>query len=215
MDLTSTHRETYDSLAEEYEARVPALRTVYEETVSYFAPHLKKGGRVLDVGCGVGLAIEVLTKRGFVAMGIELSSKMAEFAKRRNPEAEIIIGDFLTEDFAEPFDGIIALALVHLFPKDEAMQILRKMHDLLAPGGTLYIGTTESVESTEGWEVKEDYSGKHRRFRKHWTEEEFRRALEEAGFEVLELHRITDPFGKKWMDFVAQKPVGNSFPPIL
>ena len=139
--------------------------------------------------------------------GIELSPKMAEFAKRRNPNPKIIVGDFLTEDFAEPFDGIIALALIHLFPKEEAMKVLRKMHDMLVPGGTLYIGTTESAESSEGWEVKEDYSGKHRRFRKHWTEAEFRRALEEAGFEVLKLHRITDPFGKKWMDFVAQKPV--------
>lgn len=205
MDYTAIHKDTYDALAEEYESRVPALRPVFEEAISYFAPHLKKGERVLDVGCGVGLSVKILSERGFSATGIELSPKMAEFAKRRNPEAEIIVGDFLTKDFAEPFDGIIALALIHLFPKDEAMQVLRKTHDLLAPGGTLYIGTTESAESTEGWEVKEDYSGKHKRFRKHWTEEEFRRALQEAGFAVIELHRIKDPFGKNWMDFVAKK----------
>lgn len=209
MDLTGAHRETYDALAEEYEARVSTLRPVYEETISYFAPHLKKGGRVLDVGCGVGLAIEVLTERGFSAIGVELSPKMAELARRRNPEAEIIVGDFLTYSFAEPFDGIIALALIHLFLKEEAMKVLRGMNDLLVLGGILYIGTTESVESSEGWEVKADYSGERQRFRKYWMEEELRLALEETGFEVLKLHRIADPFGKKWLDFVAQKPVGN------
>ena len=63
MDYNAIHQETYDLLAEEYEARVPALRPVFEEAISYFAPHLKKGERVLDVGCGAGLAVQILDVR--------------------------------------------------------------------------------------------------------------------------------------------------------
>jgi SAM-dependent methyltransferase len=211
VDYTQTNKETYDALAEEYESRVEALRSVYEEVADHFSVHLSNGGRMLEVGCGVGLAVEVLEKRGFSLAGIDISPRMAEFAKKRNPRAEIIVGDFITHKFGRSFDGMIALAFIHLFPKADSMKMLAKMFDILVPGGVLYIGTTEDKESREGWEVKEDYSGKYKRFRKHWTEGELRQALGETGFKFLELIRIRDPFDKDWMDFIVQKPNKQDF----
>lgn len=205
MDYLTVHRATYNAVAEEYESRVESLTPVTEKAVSYFSSHLPKGGDVLDVGCGVGLAVKLLTRRGFSVTGVELSPKMAEYAKRRNPNSNILIGDFLTIDFDKSFDGIITLALIHLFPKEDAGKVLCRMWELLQPDGILYIGTTESSESKEGWEVKKDYSGKHKRFRRQWTEEELHNDLRKAGFDILEIYKLADPFGKVWVDFTAKK----------
>jgi len=205
MDYSKIHKDTYDALADEYEERVDTLLPVTQEAISYFSSHVASGGNVLEVGCGVGLAVKLLAEQGFAVTGIELAPKMADYAKKRNPHAAIVVGDFLTTDFHTTFDGIFAFAFIHLFPKADAVRILDKMYSILRASGALYIGTTESSESTEGWETKEDYSGTHKRFRKHWTEVEFRDALECSGFGNIVLHKIPDPFGKVWMDFTAKK----------
>jgi len=192
-------------LAEEYEGRVEALQTVTKEAVVLLSRHIQAGGRVLDAGCGVGLSVKLLGEKGYVVTGIDISPKMAEYARARNPEADIIVGDFLEVHFDQKFDGIFAFAFIHLFPKQDAERVLQKMHDILALGGVLYIGTTESRESKEGWEEKKDYIKGERRFRKQWTEKEFEDALRDAGFQKLEVHKIRDPYGKTWMDFIMRK----------
>jgi ubiquinone/menaquinone biosynthesis C-methylase UbiE len=116
------------------------------------------------------------------------------------------VGNFLKLDFKKQFDGVFAFAFIHLFPKKDAVRVLEKIHRILKPGGMLYVGTTESKESKEGWEVKADYQGEHKRFRKRWIEEEFDTFLKGGGFQKIAVHKITDPSGKLWMDFIVQKP---------
>jgi SAM-dependent methyltransferase len=205
IDITKSHRNIYDALAEEYEERADSLKEVNDLAVSFFVPYIKKGKRILDIGCGVGIAMKCLSDRGFSVTGIELSSKMARFARKRNPHSSIIEGDFLKYDFEDKFDGAILLAFIHLFPKRKAYEVLSKLRDILEDGGVVLIGTTESLKSREGWECKSDFSNKQRRFRKHWTETEFRKLLTESGFKTLELNKILDPFGKHWMDFIVQR----------
>ncbi len=204
-DYTQAHRKAYDAVADEYEERVESLREITNVCVNILRPHVPANGRVLDVGCGVGLMVNILQANGFESEGIDLSPRMVAFSRRRNPKATIYEGDFLHIDFPHAYAALTALAFIHLFPAPEAQQILHKMHDILEPQGVLYIGTTKSENSSEGWEEKHDYQGVVRRFRKHWTDTEFRTALEQAGFEILDYHELTDPFGKTWMDVVARK----------
>lgn len=205
VDYLSAHKKAYDAVAEEYEARVENLRAVTKTCVEFLKPHLPLGGKVLDVGCGVGLMVNLLDREGYAAEGIELSPNMVKFSRARNPSCPIYEGDFLNYEFPHLYFGITALAFIHLFPKEAAQRVLQKMYDLLEPNGILYIGTTKSKESSEGWEEKHDYQNEARRFRKHWTEEEFRAVLTEAGFEILCCNIIPDPFGKVWMDMIARK----------
>lgn len=199
-----SHKKVYDGLAGEYEKRVDSLLDVTENAMNYFSSYIKPGDLILDIGCGVGIAISLLTKRGFKVTGIEMSPKMVEFARKRNPEAKIIIGDFLKMKFDKKFDAVLVFAFIHLFPKSEIPVILAKIKSILKPGGVALISSTESSESKEGMYLKEDFDKKYKRFRKFWIEQELRESLEQAGFKELALKKFTDPFNKTWMDFVVQ-----------
>lgn len=201
----AAHRDAYDAVADEYVARTERLRPVTQACVDLLAPRLPANGRVLDVGCGAGLMVQLLRAAGFDAEGIDLAPRMAAASRVLNPTATIHVGDVLSYPFTGAYAGLTALAFIHLFPKADALDALRTMRGLLEQDGLLYIGTTKASRSSEGWEDKADYASSARRYRKHWTETEFLQALKETGFTVLDLHLLTDPFGKTWMDVIARK----------
>lgn len=212
MNLRLIHKKTYDALSAEYESRVESLRSVTQDSISYFGPYIKPCGKILDVGCGVGLALDVLGKKGFRTSGMEISSKMAGYARKRNPGADIRIGDFVVTKFNEKFDGILLFAFIHLFPKKQIPEMFRKIRSLLELDGVVLISSTEALKSKEGWYIKDDFKKKEKRFRKFWTEQELRESIQKAGFRVLNLKKFKDPFGKIWMDFIAQKQVFTKKP---
>lgn len=205
MKNTVLNKKVYDELADEYERRANSLLPVTEEAMNYFSSYIKPNGSILDVGCGVGIAMSVLAKKSFKVIGLEISPRMAEFARKRNPGAKVIVGDFAEMKFNEKYDAILAFAFIHLFSKSEIPTIFKKIKSMLKPGGIALISSTESLESKEGMYIKEDFGKKYKRFRKFWTEQELRESLTQAGFKELALKKFIDPFGKAWMDFVVQK----------
>jgi cyclopropane fatty-acyl-phospholipid synthase-like methyltransferase len=203
MNYSILNKDTYDILADEYESRADSLMPVTNEAMSYFSSHVKPFGKILDVGCAVGIAMSVLERRGFQVSGIEISPSMAKYAKKRNPNSRVIVSDFLNTEFNEKFDGVLAFAFIHLFPKTEVMQIFKKIKLILNPGGVALLSSTESIESKEGWYVKDDFTKKKKRFRKFWTEKELEESLVNAGFRKVALKKFNDPYGKIWMDFIV------------
>lgn len=204
MNYSELNKSAYDALADEYEERVASLLPVTNAAMDYFTPHVKTGGKILDIGCAVGVAMSVLAQRDFVVSGIEISPHMAKHAKRRNPASKIVVGDFLQTQFNEKFDGVLAFAFIHLFPKTEVIKIFRKIISILAPNGVALLSSTESPESKEGWYEKDDFHKKEKRFRKFWTEKELEESFLEAGFEKVVLKKFPDPYGKIWMDFIVR-----------
>ncbi len=204
-EFLSEHEKTYDALAEQYEDRVATLLPVTQHAVDWMSEHVPKNGFILELGCGVGLAASLFFEKQFSVTGIDLSLQMLAYAKKRAPGVAFIQGDFLTTDFNAPFDGVFAFAFIHLFPKEIAQRILEKIYSILKTEGILYIGTTQSSQSKEGWETKVDYATQQKRYRKHWTREEFMDALTQAQFTIVDQKDYADPFGKVWMDVIAKK----------
>jgi SAM-dependent methyltransferase len=204
-EISRYHQVVYDGLAEQYEGRVEALRPLSLAGCNSLKSYLP-GKRILDIGCGVGLTIENLITFGLSPVGIDVSPRMLDYARQRCPADSVILGDFLDWKFNELFDGVIAFAFIHLFPKTIALQCLAKIRDVLRPAGAAFINTTLSDVSVEGFVPKIDYIGSPVRFRKFWTREEFAEALDQSGFRIVEIEIVDDPFGKRWMDAVVTRP---------
>ena len=81
----------FDSYAEKYDSWFLDNRNVLESEVALVAYFLRKGEKILSVGCGSGLFEQILkTEYGIVITdGIEPSTDMASIATARGMEVEI------------------------------------------------------------------------------------------------------------------------------
>ena len=111
------------------------------------------GDRVLEVGCGHGVAVSLVCERleGGRITAIDRSPRMIGMARRRNAEhvgagrAVLEATAFEDADFGEArFDKVLAVH-VALFWRSPA-QALGKVARVLAPGGALYL-----ANQAPGW----------------------------------------------------------------
>ena len=92
------------------------------------------GDRFLDLGCGLGAAVERAATTGADVAGIDPSPAMVDQARRRVPRATFAIGS--AEDIPFPDDAftvVIAVATYHHWAEPAAG--LAEVRRVLAPGG--------------------------------------------------------------------------------
>lgn len=101
---------------------------------------LKKGDKVLDIGCGEGDTLSHLAEQfGIEGEGIEMNLAKISVAKERHPDLNIKFGDgeFLEDYMSYTFDGVMmecVLSLINI--PDEA---LHEAYCVLKKGGRLVI----------------------------------------------------------------------------
>ena len=131
--------------------------------------------RVLDVGCGAGRVLQMLTEYGQV-YGTDLSSLALEFCRKRGfngvCQADIIEGLPFP---VETFDLITALDVVEHLQDDAAG--LRNLWQALKPGGLLIVSVPAYQFMFSYWD---EMLGHHRRY----TRRNLLPRLEQAGFVV-------------------------------
>ena len=103
-----------------------------------FASYVKKGGRIIDLGCGSGRDSKAFIGMGFDVVSIDGSSEICNLAKAyigRN----VICSTFQNFETQGSYDGIWACAsLLHL-PIDELKNVLKKFTKSLNDGGVFYL----------------------------------------------------------------------------
>jgi len=99
---------------------------------------LNPGDRVLDLGCGAGVFSEILIKRGYRCIGIDLCRKQLSYAKSNGHGAIFVNGDAEALPIAgNTVDGILLVGLIHHLPDPslcikEIARILKKGGSFLA-----------------------------------------------------------------------------------
>jgi SAM-dependent methyltransferase len=151
---------TYDSIAEEYAKRIYdelAHKPLDRELLARFAAHVEKSGTVCDLGCGPGHVAAYLAHCGVQVIGIDLSARMVEIARKLNPSIQFTQGDMLrlqVEDGA--WAGIAAMYSIIHFPPQELPAVFREMHRALGPEGWLLLGFhrgEEVIHLDEWWGI--------------------------------------------------------------
>lgn len=205
--LAQLHIETYNTLAHEYEARVETYKAVTTKALQPFIQALPGQARVLDIGCAVGYVVEILQGFNIKAEGIDISPNMIAYARKRLPNTKFVVGDFLAQNPPyQNLDGVILYAFIHLFPKTIVNECMKVVINSLKPDGYIFIGTTKSQTSSEGFEFKKDYENSNlQRFRKHWTNQEIETMFQAHNLKIIHYEDNIDEFGKVWMDYVLQK----------
>jgi SAM-dependent methyltransferase len=130
--------------------------------------------RILDVGCGTGANLLMLSQYGD-AEGVDVSEDALAFCRERGLEkVKLGAAEKLPYDDGT-FDLVTALDVIEHLDNDLAG--LREMRRVLRPGGRvlLFVPTFMFL-----WGLQDDVSNHRRRYRLP----ELRRVLEQAGFEI-------------------------------
>jgi SAM-dependent methyltransferase len=149
------------------------LESFLQSIVKSFETDVKEPVRILDVGCGTGANLEMLSQFGD-SEGVDVSDEAIEFCKAKGLRVRKGLAEQLPFE-NESFDLVTALDVVeHL---DDDVAGLKEMHRILKPGGKSLIFVPAFMWL---WGVQDDISNHRIRYKKNQIVER----LQEAGFEI-------------------------------
>lgn len=149
------------SVGRDYEGYAAKMRqhvragTDLEVDVRFIDMMSKRCGQVLDIGCGIGNAVNGLRARGHAAYGIDPTSEILDVARdlydpswfRRMAAVDITTENLALNGLPETYDVVLMSGNVAAFLSPNDLQ--RTFHQvaaLLEPGGIFVIGTTTAIQ---------------------------------------------------------------------
>lgn len=105
---------------------------------------VRKGNRILDLGCGWGRVLKPVMDRGGDAIGLDISLKMLQAARKHlskhNHTAVLLRGDATRLPFADAsFDMVYSLLVLQHLSKENGREVFSEVHRILREGGEAYI----------------------------------------------------------------------------
>lgn len=155
------------------------------------------GVEVLDVACGLGTWLQLLSDRGARVSGIDISERAIEACRRRFPEGEFRVGVAESLPFADGRFGLVSCmgSLEHFLDKPAA---LREMVRVAAPGARFLILVPNAgfltrrlglYGGTQQTRVREDV----------YPLPEWQRLFESAGLRIEARWRDLHPLDAGWI----------------
>lgn len=140
-DAACITRSAYDRNAQAYADTFRDYAVYRRELTRFRACLLEPGARVLDIGCGPGLAGQWLRQAdsSIRLAGVDLSKSMVCLARQNLPDALFVVGDIRKLPIRGLFDAVIAsFCIVHLTDMEVAT-LAAEIGSLIRPGGALYL----------------------------------------------------------------------------
>lgn len=132
-------QQVYDALAPQYDQRWSTyVARSTEWALGTLAP--AAGDSVLDLGCGTGHLLALLQEQDPTARacGLDITRRMLDVARRRNPGVPLVQASGALLPFARArFDAVVSTSALHYL--SDPLPAMREMHRVLKPGGTVVI----------------------------------------------------------------------------
>lgn len=144
IDYSIQYRKWHDDSIRHYEDSY----NYYKRIFSNLLPE-DKDIKILDVGCGFGLAIYSLKKMGYKHVkGIDISRQLVEVCHKNNLDVELVEDstEWLNKHPCE-FDVIIFLDVLEHIPPEKHLIFLKSIYKSLKQNGMI-ICTTPNANST-------------------------------------------------------------------
>lgn len=198
IDYSLHYRKWHNTSIEHYNSYVP----YYAKMLS---PHLgeDKDIPILDIGCGMGLALYALKQSGYKKLkGVDISKQQVSAAVEKGLDVELLrdTGKWLSEN-ANTFERILALDVIEHIPVNEQIQVAKGISSSLKAGGK-FICTVPNANSVlaSRWRYI-DWT-----HTSSFTEHSLEFLLLNSGFTEVKIYE-TEFFNKPKYPFVIRKSV--------
>ncbi|KAK7705845.1 hypothetical protein SLS64_007793 [Diaporthe eres] len=216
-NLKSRLRDSYDAIAEKYTSwstKGAAIRLSYlDRLLGLLSPSHRD---ILEVGCGAGIpTTEKLLAHDpqFRITANDLSSAQIELGKKRlalvcSGDADRVTwveGDMMSLKFpGVAFDVVLGFYCIQHLPRDEQVDMIRKVSAWLKPGGYMLFNypaeENENVVMT-GWMGQKGWV-----YHSGWDADKYRQLLREAGLELVLDEVKQDNVKAEFLWVIAKRP---------
>lgn len=200
-------KEKYDQMAESY----MESRSLFDNTnqLQKLASLIPSGAKVMDLGCGTGLPVaKFFADRGYEVLGIDLSDKMIELARKNVPNATFSIKNIMQLDFNENhFDMIVSFYCLFHLKKEKQKEAFHKIIRWLKIDGYSYFTlATKEYTGMDNFEGTIDFEGKLLPY-SHYSLEDYQKIFQTLGTEVISMEKL--PVGGETMLWVLLEKQGK------
>jgi len=140
--ILEENKKVYDFLAKNFSQTRNQNWPEIEELIKY----VRKGDKILDLGCGNGRLYKILKNKKIEYTGVDISKKLIEIAKKELSDQEstqpkFFVGDALNLLLKNhEFDIIFAIALLHHIPTQRLqLKVLRNCFKILKKNGLIIL----------------------------------------------------------------------------
>jgi len=135
-------RNTVEGLDHAFLRWLPVVAEDQKAFQSFYLPFFEDCETVIDLGCGEGNFVELLTEHGIDAVGVDFDRQCCQAAWERG--INVVHQDalsYLAEADAASVDGIFAAHLVEHLPYETVIELIRSAYRVLKPGGVIVLTT--------------------------------------------------------------------------
>jgi SAM-dependent methyltransferase len=185
----------YDAIAETYRDWAEADSWPRLEWFALLEAELADDSAVLELGCGAGVPVTRRLAERHRVTAVDLSARQVELARENVPGATCLHADALGLELPESsFDAVVSLYMSGHVPRDEQLELLRRIAGWLRPGGHLLITLTR--DGGDGV-VEDDWLGAPMYFAGEDAETNLAR-VRASGFEILRAELVPQvEFGRE------------------
>lgn len=105
---------------------------------------LHEGGKVLDLGCGEGYLLRLLSSRNFALIGVDNSQALLDEAKRKQSPGKLMLGD-ITKPLTIEHDFDVAITNMVLMSVPELKPVYQNVYNCLKKEGKFIITVVHPV----------------------------------------------------------------------
>lgn len=180
-------RNAYDLAAESYADQCfyelydkPLDKKLYD----LFFERVVNKGMALEIGCGPGEIANYLKMKGLDIIGLDISEKMIEVAKKLNPFINFRLGDVFDLEFENnSIAGIVAPYLIVNFKLEDVPKALSEMYRVLMNTGQILISFHSGNQELE---INDFFVKGNTIPYTYFDSDKVRDLIADAGFNIIE-----------------------------
>ena len=132
-----------DNIADYYDSLVPHMieqkdNARNRDTLRFIEQWITPDMKVLDLGCGIGVTTEHIRQLGADVIGLDLSPKAIEYA-RKHSKAKFRCGSIFFERFYDKFDCVVLADVLEHVKLDQHPELFKRLNELTTDNGMLII----------------------------------------------------------------------------